>query len=181
MRKGRLLSLLPAGVVALCLLGSAGIASAQYEPGDWNGDWRVNDDDLSLLLSQWGAYDPSPPPPWWWPPLNPLPVDDGDLSDLLANWRTGPPPCGSPGDADQDGDCDDDDLSILLAHWGQDVTGDFDGGCSKGEFSGRAPVDDDDLSMMCRQSWQPPLVPEPTTMSLLAIGTLALLRHKRRR
>ena len=178
MREDRFQLLLPGAVFALCLLGPGGIASAQYDPGDWNADWLVNDDDLSILLSQWGAYDPLPAPSGW-PPETPPPVDDDDLSLLLANW-SGPPPC-APGDADQDGDCDDDDLSILLAHWGQDVTGDFDGGCSKGEFSGRAPVDDDDLSMMCRQSWQPPLVPEPTTMSLLAIGTLALLRHKRRR
>ena len=76
----------------------------------------------------------------------------------------------SPGDADNDADVDEDDLSILLAHWGQDVD------CTRGEFSGVPPVDDDDLSaMIC--SWQPPL-PEPATLGLMALGGAVLIRRR---
>jgi len=84
------------------------------------------------------------------------------------------PEC-DPGDADKDGDVDDDDLSLLLANWGGTV------GCTKGEFSGTPPVDDDDLSLLLA-NWtgaQAAAVPEPATMSLLAVGVLGLLRRKR--
>jgi len=80
----------------------------------------------------------------------------------------------SPGDADGDGDVDDDDLSLLLAHWGQDVP------CTKGEFSGQPPVDDDDLSLLLA-NWTGAVstVPEPASIALIAVGSLALLRRKR--
>ena len=100
----------------------------------------------------------------------------GDTFDeIIAGY---PMPRCNPGDCDGDGDIDDDDLSLLLAHWGQDVTGDFDGGCSKGEFSGVPPIDDDDLSIMLWRRWPGPLAPEPATLGLLALGGVLLLRRK---
>ena len=85
------------------------------------------------------------------------------------------------GDGDLDGDVDDDDLSLLLAHWGQDVISDPDGGWGKGEFSEGSPINDDDLSLLLA-NWtgsQASAVPEPATMGLLAIGGLAMIRRKR--
>ena len=52
------------------------------------------------------------------------------------------------GDANLDGVVDDADLSLLLANWQQDATGDPDGGWGRGEFDGIAPVQDSDLSLL---------------------------------
>jgi len=52
------------------------------------------------------------------------------------------------GDANGDGLVDDNDLSLLLVHWGRDVTDGRNGGWDKGEFRGSAPVNDDDLSLL---------------------------------
>jgi hypothetical protein len=103
-----------------------------------------------------------------------------DIS-IFNSKEVDPPPECNPGDADRDADVDDDDLSLLLAHWGQDVTGDEDGGCSKGEFSEVAPIDDDDLSLLLA-NWTGSLddaVPEPVTIMLLA-GALPVLWRFRR-
>ena len=89
-----------------------------------------------------------------------------------------------PGDANKNGIIDDDDLSLLLAHWDQDVTGDPDGGWGKGEFDAIGPVSDGDLSLLLA-NWTGPVgggaIPEPATLSLPAAGAMVLLRHKRRR
>ena len=103
-----------------------------------------------------------------------------DLEPSLVVQIGGIPPC-DPGDADKDGDVDDDDLSLLLANWGQDVTGDIDGGCGKGEFSETAPVNDDDLSLLLA-NWTGPLddaVPQPMTIVLL-VGAVPVLWRPRR-
>ena len=82
------------------------------------------------------------------------------------------------GDADKDGDVDDDDLSLLLAGWGTDVTGEFDGGWGMGEFNEVAPVNDDDLSLLLANWTGSGAVPEPTTLALLAFATTFLLRRR---
>ena len=89
--------------------------------------------------------------------------------ELLANM----------GDANLDGIVDDADLSLLLAHWKQDVTGDPDGGWGKGEFDGSAPVGDNDLSLLLSNWTAGAGVPEPVTLSLLAAGALVLVRRRR--
>ena len=81
MGKERLRLRILGAAVALATLGLAGIAPAQNDPGDCNGDGLVNDDDLSLMLPEFE------PPPSVWHPIPP--VEDDDLSLLLANW-TGP-------------------------------------------------------------------------------------------
>ena len=85
------------------------------------------------------------------------------------------------GDANLDGVIDDDDLSLLLAHWGQDLTGEPDGGWSNGELNGIAPISDDDLSLLLA-GWTGGAggqVPEPMTVILLAFGGVAVLRRRR--
>ena len=86
----------------------------------------------------------------------------------------------TPGDADCDGGIDDNDLSLLLAHWSEDATGDPDGGWAKGEFDGAAPILDDDLSLLLA-NWTGSAsgVPEPATLVLLAAGAAALIRRQR--
>jgi len=91
-----------------------------------------------------------------------------------------PPITCEPGDADGDGDVDDDDLSLLLAHWAQDVTGDADGGCGKGEFNEVAPIDDDDLSLLLA-NWTGAVTPapEPASVVLVLLGAATLARRRR--
>ena len=86
---------------------------------------------------------------------------------------------GLVGDANRDGVVNDADLSLLLAHWDQDVTGDPDGGWGKGEFNATAPVNDNDLSLLLA-NWTGAgsAVPEPAAMSLLAFGGVMLIRRR---
>ena len=59
--------------------------------GDVNHDGWVDDDDLSILLANWGGESGE----WTLGELSgTIPVDDDDLSLLLANW-TGPEPSGA--------------------------------------------------------------------------------------
>ena len=92
------------------------------------------------------------------------------------------PPLGDQelvGDANKDGVVNDADLSLLLAHWDQDVTGEPDGGWGKGEFDGTAPVQDNDLSLLLANWTAAAAVPEPATMSLMAIAGLGLIRKRK--
>ena len=82
------------------------------------------------------------------------------------------------GDANGNGSVDDDDLSLLLANWGADVTGEADGGWGKGEFSGAAPVSDDDLSLLLANWTGATAVPEPTTLAFLALAGAAIFRRR---
>ena len=83
------------------------------------------------------------------------------------------------GDANRDGVVDDADLSLLLANWQQDATGDPDGGWGRGEFDGIAPVQDSDLSLLLANWTGAGAVPDPATLALLAAGGLAVLRRRR--
>jgi len=87
-----------------------------------------------------------------------------------------------PGDADRNGLVDDDDLAILLSNW----TGPFGTGRTwqTGDFDRDGNAADDDLSMLLSNWTRPPpagaAVPEPATLSLLALGSLAVVRKPRR-
>ena len=57
-------------------------------PGDANADGRADDDDLSLLLANWGVdLIDQPDGGWGWGEFSArAPVNDDDLSLLLASW-----------------------------------------------------------------------------------------------
>ena len=87
-----------------------------------------------------------------------------------------------PGDADIDGDVDDDDLSLVPANW----TGPFGIGKAwwQGDFEGDGDVADDDLSMLLANWTGSPDsigIPEPATVSRLAVGVAVLARRQRMR
>ena len=84
------------------------------------------------------------------------------------------------GDANLDGIVNDADLSLLLAHWDQDVTQEPDGGWGKGEFNGTAPVSDNDLSLLLANWTAGGAVPEPSTALVMLVGfAAAALRRGR--
>ena len=84
------------------------------------------------------------------------------------------------GDANGDGVVNDDDLSVVLANWtGADGSG---GTWRTGDFDGDGGVSEDDLSLLLA-NWDGSVgggIPEPTTLSVLTVGGLALVRHRRR-
>ena len=84
------------------------------------------------------------------------------------------------GDANLDGVVNDADLSLLLANWNQDATGDPDGGWGRGEFNATAPVDDADLSLLLSNWTGAGVVPEPATISILAAMAVGLLARRQR-
>lgn len=56
-------------------------------PGDFNGDGRVDNGDLNLLLGSWGSA--TAPPTWDWG--FDTTVDNGELNALLGSWGAGVP------------------------------------------------------------------------------------------
>lgn len=68
----------------LSALSSLRLAGALLD-GDFNGDGRVDNGDLNLLLGSWG--DATVPPEW----INGFtaPVDNGELNALLGDWGAG--------------------------------------------------------------------------------------------
>ena len=88
------------------------------------------------------------------------------------------------GDANLDGRVDDYDLSILLAHWGQDITADIyslSDQWHRGEFNGIAPVEDSDLSLLLANWTVAGAVPEPACAFVLLLGFVgAALRRGRK-
>jgi len=78
------------------------------------------------------------------------------------------------GDWNGDGLVNDDDLSLVVADWDYDAP-------STGEFGWDPWPPPDDLSLVLA-NWTGPcetidLVPEPTTLSLLAVAAVVVFRH----
>ncbi len=83
-----------------------------------------------------------------------------------------------PGDANSDHRIDATDLQLLARNWKRSGKT-WDGG----DFTGDGNIDIHDLSILAR-NWAPgttggSLVPEPATLSLLAVGCVALIRRRR--
>ncbi len=85
------------------------------------------------------------------------------------------------GDANGDHRASIGDLALMAGNWNQAVTG----GYADADFNGDGIVSIGDLSMLAGNwGWELPggvAVPEPATLSLLAVGGLAVLRRHRRR
>ncbi len=91
-----------------------------------------------------------------------------DLNDLL------------PGDADCDGDVDVTDLGILATNYG--VTGPIAAVWGDGDFDQNGLVNVSDLGALATNygTTAPTAVPEPSTLSLLLLGSLAMIWRRRR-
>ena len=84
----------------------------------------------------------------------------------------------SPGDTDGDGDVDGTDLATLGLNWDPAGT---DARWSDGDFDGDGDVDGTDLAAI-GLNWNPAgaAIPEPTSLALVAIGCLAMLKRRHR-
>jgi hypothetical protein len=149
----------------------------QYRLGDFNGDFRINKDDINLLAAaiRDGStdllYD-----------IN----DDGivdhadftmevtQLVDTLLGDGTGT----FFGDRNLSGTVDAGDLAALAVNYGK--LGEW--GWSDGDFNGDAQLDVADLALMATYYGQTvPTVPEPATLSLLVAASIMILRKPRTR
>ncbi len=78
------------------------------------------------------------------------------------------------------------DLNVILANWNTNVAiGDIDQGDIAGSGDGFIGIEDLNIVLGSWNTGTPPpsiesLIPEPTTLSLLTLGTLATLRRQRR-
>jgi hypothetical protein len=80
------------------------------------------------------------------------------------------------GDANLDCQVDVGDLGILAGNWG----GSFAGSAwANGDFTGDGQVDVGDLGILAGNWGAGAAVPEPTTLALLSLGGLALIRRRK--
>ncbi len=148
--------------------GPMGVVSPR---GDFDGDGDVDADDIDLLFANLGGAD-----------LSYDLTDDGlvDSADV-DEWVFNVVPIGANigtvyGDFNLDGAVDAGDLALLGTNFG--AAGSF--GWADGDANGDGVVDAGDLALLGSNFGtvvHP--VPEPVTMSLLAIGGAALLRRKK--
>ncbi len=94
-------------------------------------------------------------------------INTGNMSRLMIYSVLG------PGDANGDGSVDILDLDIVGANWGTGTT------WAQGNFDGVGVVDILDLDILGANWGGGEAIPEPATMSLVALGALALIRRKR--
>lgn len=59
-------------------------APATPPPGDFDGDFRIDNADLNLLMGSWGSFTA----PAAWRGGFVAPIDNGELNDLLGGWNS---------------------------------------------------------------------------------------------
>jgi hypothetical protein len=140
------------------------------DPLDIDGDGDVDADDIDMLFTMVGGTDMTGD-------LNgDLVVDGDDVDFWVANVPIGENTGTVYGDFNLDGAVDAGDLALLGGSFG--LAGPF--GWANGDATGDGVVDAGDLALLGGNFGtivHP--VPEPVTMSLLAIGGAALLRRRK--
>jgi hypothetical protein len=147
------------------------IVAAASVPGDFDADGDVDADDIDLLMANLGGD----------PAVYDL-TDDGvvDQADV-DEWVFNIVPIGENvgtvyGDFNLDGEVNAGDLALLATNYG--LAGTW--GWATGDGNGDGNVDAGDLAMLATNYGtvvHP--VPEPITMSLLAVGGAVLLRRRK--
>ncbi len=140
-------------------------------PGDFDGDGDVDADDLDLLFANVGGTDLA------YDLTGDGLVDSADVDEWVFNTVPIGENVGTVyGDFNLDGAVDAGDLALLGTNFG--AAGSF--GWADGDANGDGVVDAGDLALLGSNFGtvvHP--VPEPVTMSLLAIGGAALLRRRK--
>jgi len=141
---------------------------------------EVSIQNFSIFADDPNDYWPQGNP--YWNHLSETPVIDTP-NGLSLEWIYSISVVGVDGDADFDGDCDDDDYAVFVASFGEQGIG------LAADFDGDYDVDLADFAVF-RESYsgaasspfpEPGLpVPEPTGICLLGLGSLAMLRRRRR-
>ncbi len=98
-------------------------------------------------------------------------ADNRRLLENTMDFITGEPPA-LPGDADLDGDVDLDDFAILKCNFGTDGAL-----WSEGDFNADWVVNLDDFGIL-KRNFGAAAVPEPATVALLALASLAMRRRR---
>jgi hypothetical protein len=140
--------------------------------GDFDGDGDIDADDIDILMANLGGN----------PATYDL-TDDGVVDqDDVDEWVFNIVPIGENvgtvyGDFNLDGEVNAGDLALLATNYG--TVGDW--GWATGDGNGDGNVDAGDLAMLATNyGTVVHTVPEPVTMSLLAVGGAALLRRRSR-
>jgi hypothetical protein len=140
--------------------------------GDFDGDGDVDADDIDLLMANLGG-DPAV-----YDLTSDGVVDQADVDEWVFNIVPIGENVGTVyGDFNLDGEVNAGDLALLATNYG--TVGDW--GWATGDGNGDGNVDAGDLAMLATNyGTVVHTVPEPVTMSLLAIGGAALLRRRSR-
>ena len=149
------------------------------KPADFDGDFDVDLDDIATLQANLGGD----------PGIYDLDDDgDVDVDDIIACITTyyeydsdgDLVPDGSgtfQTDGTLDGTIDNDDLDLLAANYGAAATG-----VTNGDFNYDTTINGVDLSLLAGD-WAvsgPEPIPEPTTLGLLAVSGLVVLKRRHR-
>ncbi len=150
------------------------------DPGDFDNDGDVDTDDIDdLCTNLLGSGVSIPPGMEKYDLTGDDEIDQDDMDMLIHDLVeiTGGDGTGTEyGDFDLDGDIDTTDLTILATNFGLGTT------WAEGNANCDLVIDTTDLAIMATNFGfvASGAVPEPATMSLLALGSLALLRRRSR-